>query len=374
MARLDRQLEAWRSAGLISAEQQQQIQRFEAAQPRKSWGVWGVLGIGVTAVATGVVSVIAANWDAIGDYTKLVCYFVLQAGLSALLFGRRNTPGHVRELLITGCALFVLAGIGLIGQVFHLRSDGWQGLLLWLTLILPLSLLAEGKLLPHLWLGAAWATSWIWAESFRHLPEASRWWMACAVPVLFAAVGLLGSSASPLVRFRSACRVWGFVGLCTAGSLLANITWKEALRDSDALFGLAVFWGCSLLGVLAAQRKLGISATTRHWLIALFLITALGCSAPLLSSTWRSDVLGALFFLAIWSTAAGAAAAADQRRLFDLATVVVALRFVVIYFEVFGSLAATGFGLIASGGVIIGIALLWHRLRAKARSWLRVQP
>jgi uncharacterized membrane protein len=374
MARLEKHLETWRHAGLISAEQLQQIQHFEASRPRRSWGVWGILGIGVTAVITGIISVIAANWDAIGDYTKLVSYFALQAGLSALLFRRRNSPGHVRELLITGCAVFVLAGIGLIGQVFHLRSDGWQGLLLWLALVLPLSLLAEGNLLPYLWVGAAWATSWIWAESFRHLPEASRWWMACAVPVLFAALGLLGSPASALARFRGACRVWGLIGLCTAGSLLANITWKEGLRDRDASIGVAVFWGCSLLGVLAAQRKLSISAATRHWLSALFLVTALGCSAPLLVSSWRSDVLGAVFFLAIWSAAAGAAAAAEQRRLFDLATVVIALRFVVIYFEVFGSLAATGFGLIVSGGVIIGIALVWHRLRARARSWLGAQP
>lgn len=374
MARPEKQLETWRDAGLISAEQLQLILQFEARQPRKSWGVWGVLGIGVTAVITGVVSVIAANWDAIGDYTKLVSYFLLQVGLSALLFRRRNNPGYVRELLITGCALFVLAGIGLIGQVFHLRSDGWQGLLLWLVLVLPLSLLAEGNLLPYLWVGSAWGTSWIWAESFRHLPEASRWWMASAVPVLFAALGLLGSPDSPLVRFRSACRVWGFVGLCTAGSLLANITWKEGLNDGDATVGIAMFWGCSLLGLLATQRKLSISATARLWLSALFLITALGCSAPMLVSTWRSDVVGALFFLAIWSAAAGAAAATAQRRLFDLATVVIALRFVVIYFEVFGSLAATGFGLIVSGGVIIGIALLWHRLRAKARSWLGARP
>jgi uncharacterized membrane protein len=377
MARLEKRLEAWRAAGLLSAEQVQQIVAFEATQPRRSWGVWGVLGIGATAVATGVVSVIAANWDAIGPFTKLACYFLLQGALSVALFRRRAIAGHVRELLLTATALSVLAGIALIGQIYNLRSDGWQGLLLWLGLTAPLMMLAQGKLLPYLWLGGAWLTSWLWAEAYRGwLSEADRVLIASAVPVAFTALGLLPVSGRLSPRLREASLVWGFFGVCSAGSLVANVAWAEGFGARGELpgIGAAVFGLLGLTCVLATYTSRNLHGSVRWVLSLLFLTLTVGTIAPALAGdSLRSEIVGAVFFLAIWAAAATAAALLEYKRLFDLASVVIALRFVVIYFEVFGSLAATGFGLIVSGGVIIAVALLWHRLRARFRAWLEAR-
>jgi uncharacterized membrane protein len=377
MTRLEKQLETWREAGLISAEQLQQIRQFEVARPRKSWGVWGVLGIGATAVATGVVSVIAANWDAIGPYTKLLCYFALQATLSVALFRRRAIEGPVRELLITGSALGVLAGIGLIGQVYHLRSDGWQGLLLWLMLTLPLTLLAEGKLLPYLWVAGAWLTSWIWADTSRGwLSEADRSLIASAVPLGFAALGLVPAHWRLAVRFREASLVWGLLGSCAVGSLVANVAWASGFGYRSELpgIGAGIFGALSLLCVLAVQSRRQLPVLARAAVSAMFAFLAVGCTLPVLTGgNLRSEIVGAVVFLLVWSAAAFGAAQLEYKRLFDLASVVIALRFVVIYFEVFGSLAATGFGLIVSGGVIIGVALAWHRLRLRVRSRLEAR-
>jgi hypothetical protein len=52
-----------------------------------------------------------------------------------------------------------------------------------------------------------------------------------------------------------------------------------------------------------------------------------------------------------------------MKRPFDFASFVMALRFVIIYFVVFGSLTTTDIGLIISGGVIIAIAIYWNKLR-----------
>lgn len=377
MVRLEKRLEAWRDAGLISGEQLQQIQQFEASQPRNSWGVWGVLGIGATAVITGLVSVVAANWEAIGVTAKLAAYFAVQGTLGFFFYRRHDKPGHVREVLLTGSGLLVLAGIGLIGQVYHLRSDGWQGLLLWLALTLPLVLLAEHRLLPFIWVAGLVVTPWIWAEAFRGaLSEGDRILIASAVPVVAAAVGLISGKWTVPQAFASACLVWGMGAVCFGGALFANIAWAEGagLRGAAPWLGVGIVWLASLSCVIAARVRPGLSGAVRGALSALLLVVALGCTLPLmLTNPPHSDIVGALWFLLIWSLAAALAGLLDLKRLFDLSSVVIALRFVVIYFEVFGSLAATGLGLIVSGAVIIGVALVWHRMRARLRLWMEAR-
>lgn len=377
MARMEKRLQVWRDAGLISAEQLQQIEQFEASQPRKSWGVWGVLGIGATAVITGLVSVVAANWDAIGAVTKLVAYFASQATLGFFFYRRHDKPGPVREVLLTCSGLLVLAGIGLIGQVYHLRSDGWQGLLLWLALTLPLVLFAEQRLLPFIWVGGLVVTPWIWAEAIRGtLSEGDRILIASAVPVVAAAVGLISGKWNMPRAFASACLVWGMGAVCFGGALFANIAWAEGggHRGVPPWIGVGAVWLASLSCVIATRVRPGLSGAVRGALSALFLVGAFGCTLPLLlANPPHSDIVGALWFLLIWSLAAAIAGLLDLKRLFDLSSVVIALRFVVIYFEVFGSLAATGLGLIVSGGVIIGVALVWHRMRARLRLWMEAR-
>jgi hypothetical protein len=87
------------------------------------------------------------------------------------------------------------------------------------------------------------------------------------------------------------------------------------------------------------------------------------CDVSYLFPKPLNQVLGAVGFLVVWGLAATAAALASMKRLFDFASFVIALRFVIIYFEVFGSLTTTGIGLIISGGVIITIAIYWNKLR-----------
>ena len=53
-----------------------------------------------------------------------------------------------------------------------------------------------------------------------------------------------------------------------------------------------------------------------------------------------------------------------------MASLVIALRVVIVYFEVFGSLAMRGLGLIFSGIVILTISFMWHRFRVRVRQQL----
>ncbi|HTM45357.1 MAG TPA: DUF2157 domain-containing protein [Polyangiaceae bacterium] len=378
MLRWAKQLETWHKAGLLSTEQVEQIHRFEASQPRRAWGVWGLLGIGATAVCTGVVSVIAANWENLGDAFKLSAYFAMQGLLGWVLYQRRDRSGPLREVLLTIFALLVSGGIGLIGQIYNLRSDGWQGLLLWLVLTLPVTALAQGKLLPHLWTVGTGTTACLWAASNNSsINEGDRWLLTASLPLAFAALGASNPSQIKLpVRLREAITTWGFFGVCAGGALLANLAFHEgwSSREPAPLLGTAAIAAFGSLAIVASWANRNLGRGVKLGLTALFGFVTLGCTLPFVVSHFPpSEVLGALIFLVIWSATAVTALLLERKRWFDLATIVIAVRFIVIYFEVFGSLAATGLGLIASGGVIIAVGLLWHRAHARFRVWLEAQ-
>jgi hypothetical protein len=73
------------------------------------------------------------------------------------------------------------------------------------------------------------------------------------------------------------------------------------------------------------------------------------------------DLAAAILFMALWIGIAAAALAAHWRGVFQLAVAVIALRLIVLSFELAGDLLASGFGLILSGLMILGVA--WGAVR-----------
>ena len=71
----------------------------------------------------------------------------------------------------------------------------------------------------------------------------------------------------------------------------------------------------------------------------------------------------AAMIIALLAIVSSYAYCTHQTRLFNVATVLIALRLFGIYLEVFGSLLSTGAGLIVSGLVFLGLAGLWQKLR-----------
>ena len=171
MAHLDKKISRWVEQGLLSRAQADAIIAFENREPGSNWAVVGVAGIGIVALLTGVVSVIAANWWAIAPAIKLLLYFAIQCALAGAFVGTSKNNSFAREVFLLLNQLFVLAGIGLIAQIYNLYGDGWQALALWLTLVLPLTLQAKWKLACHLWFIGLIAAVAIWLFSTAHEAE-----------------------------------------------------------------------------------------------------------------------------------------------------------------------------------------------------------
>jgi uncharacterized membrane protein len=78
-------------------------------------------------------------------------------------------------------------------------------------------------------------------------------------------------------------------------------------------------------------------------------------------------MIGALGFVMVWALVAWCGYQAHAMQIVNLATAVIAARVFVAYIEVFGSLLATGAGLIVSGVLLLALTWVWVRK-------IRLQP
>jgi hypothetical protein len=78
-------------------------------------------------------------------------------------------------------------------------------------------------------------------------------------------------------------------------------------------------------------------------------------------------MVGALGFVIVWALVAWCGYQAHAMQIVNLATAVIAARIFVAYIEVFGSLLATGAGLIVSGVLLLALTWVWVRK-------IRLQP
>jgi uncharacterized membrane protein len=367
---LDTRLDAWVEAGLISEAQASRIRLHEGRRERPT-ARWAIAGLGLLAVLLGVMLVISANWDRIPHPVKLGAHMAMLLGAAALHWwarGKGRLP--VAEGALFTFAGLVLAGIALQSQVYQLTGPVWHALMLWLLLAAPALLLAGQTRLTGFALAAialtgpaAMATDtvddggiWLWAQG-----------AAMAVPALLLALSMIARNGP---GFRLALRDAGLVAIL-AGASLAHFAWASnitatqaadnAIRLIPAAFAsavaIAIGWNRStdlprplLLPVLAgAPIAFGLALALPH------------------ADGTPSRLIGVVIFLALWAAVARGAAAAGLNSLFAVAIAAMGLRIFIIYIELFGSLAATGGGLMLGGGLVVALSWLWHRIVTRRR-------
>lgn len=369
LVNIKKRLKVWRDHGLISESEVHNILAFEDSPANRSWISFGVAGIGVTTLATGVVSLIASNWDYFNDSLKLAAYFILQIGLGIAFLRFEKKEGLVRESLLALFALLFWAGIGLFSQIYNLSGPPHQAMLLWVCLTLPATLYSNSRLLCSIWCFTVGMTGIFWDS-----PTNSNHYLAAATTtfMLLTTFGI-GTHSVGLIRdpLRSASIFWGIGFLLAVITPYINVIWIAPHELVRALAGahpsIIGPWCAIALAVAVSLLRPNIPPLVKKMTATLFVTTGAYYSSMLLADPqlphWVGQLCGALGFIAVWSVAAAAAAAASMKRLFDIASFVIAVRFIVIYFEVFGDLSTTGIGLIVSGAVILAVAFIWNRGR-----------
>jgi uncharacterized membrane protein len=372
-----RKIAIWHEAGLIDASTRDRLLAYETDHARPLV-LWAVFGIGALAIGLGLVSVIAANWEAIPGQLRLGVHLALIAGALAALLLREErlaetSPWAVEALVFVTAALG-LTFFGHLGQVYQTSSPLWQPLAVWLALFAPL-LLLSGRSWPSALVllgGAVWC-AWDYAAAtttgYGGMRDPALGWrvwtgVVTALPVQFAplAAGLRARSTRPdfwrrLEQLALAYAVAGAslaCALASAGGFGNSGMTKEwaSLATSGAV---ALIAG---LGVVLARP--GVSGRMAGAIIA-----GAGLAGALAYLANDLTMLAAALFMGLWVGIAAAALAAQWRGVFQLAVGVIALRLIVLSFELAGDLLTSGAGLIAAGLMILGVA--WVAVRVSKR-------
>ena len=372
-------LERWRTAGVIDAETAQRIAAFEDSQ-RKPIALYALAALGAGTVALGIVSMVAANWDAIGPRVKLGCDLLLGTGLAIATHAAvRRQWTLATEALVTVFYGFTLASIALVGQVYQLGTPTWQGLLVWTGATLPLVLLAHSRYVATLAvIGLVTTQAFCFEALFDVLESLGRGgalWpddvMASALyvtPFAYIALGLQPWLERERPEHARALQHAGYLGVLCGGFGVGFVFYESRTGAPELSWGLAVAAAISAAFVAALPALYANGKKLRRSLGA-----ALGVAfvTLLLGTTLeRPDLafVGALSQLAFLGALAWASLDARFLRVFNALTAAIALRVLVVYFEVFHSLLSTGLGLITGGVLTLLLAWLW---RSKARELVR---
>ncbi len=350
-------------AGLIDSDQARRIVEFEKGRSRPTL-VYAIAGLAGLAVAVGVVSVVAANWGLVPGRLRIATAIVSLATLSGLILelDRRRLP-WVRDVAILVHYGGVLAAIALVGQVYQLSGSTADALALWSLLTAPLMAFGQTAWLAFSWLMGLEETWSQWL--FRWFGDdltASHYWIGA---VYWAPLAALAVGRAELVRRLrpTLARVWESLGWAQL-ILLASLGVQAFYVDTTELKTLEVGAGAavSALVTLALLRSFSDSRADRS-AAALLLACWVASYLMLVPQSGHLDLLSAVAFLALWLVVAWTAWLHHLASVVNLATAILGLRILAIYFEVFGSLLGTGIGLISGG--ILTMAMLWLWLRTR---------
>ena len=374
---IDRKLAAWGEAGLIDAQTAAAIRAYEASHARPV-ALWAVIGIGALAIGLGVISVVAANWEDVPGTVRLAIHLALMIALGGWLAWRGEALERAQPWGLEA-GLFVLGALGLaffghLGQVYQTSSPLWQPLATWLVLFAPVILLRGQSWLTALLLtGALVYACWDYARSqygiFDRQETAPHAWIAfiTALPVALAPLGAWMRERSDRRAFWKRLEQLALVYAVGGASLIciaAGVGSSADVFSGDTPMSFAsqsVRAGVALMAaalVAAARRRPSGEASAA-------VLAGAGLASIIAVPVSGSDLMGGLLFMALWVGIAAAALHAGWRGVFQLAVAVIALRLIVLSFELASDLLTSGFGLILAGLLILGVA--WLAVRVSRR-------
>lgn len=370
----------WQQQQLISAEQAAAILRYEEAKPKKNWIMISVMFLGTFVLAVGIVSLIAANWDFFGGQVKLTVDGILLICLAAVLVSlQANEKPILYEAVLSFFILLVLASIGLVSQVYHRNGELYQALSLWLVLIAPLIFLSRTSFVPHLFCVAFIVTGFCLTKYFdrhafsifnnSHVGEAYIAALAMLLPLFFSTLAQLTGFCNSLQKHSRVFRQWSILlfvltipvadAIVGDGSYYDTFVFPNTNVQNALLLGGLIFLALSLPYSWPWRQRLVFGA------IAVLHLTA----HQLPRTDLKSEIVGAIFTLLSWSMVALLCVMRTHKRLFNGMLILIGIRFLIVYFQVIGSLAMTGVGLIVSGLLIIGVSFIGIKYQKQLYRW-----
>ncbi|TGK35469.1 DUF2157 domain-containing protein [Leptospira gomenensis] len=385
--RLEQKLQRWVDAGLIRADQSEAILGFEEHK-KTPYLYYSFLILGASVIGIGVIAIVAANWEDISDFFKLGFALSLLVSTAAVAFWKRENS-NLSTVIIVLYSILVLGMIGLVSQIYNLEGKYYQAAALWCVLNALFLWATDSKTFLHLWIVGfqIFVTGWIWEQEH---PVTTSYWNEYFYfsAVVFFIVWQMAERFSWESRKGSLFQ-WTMLflvaGSCYRGFFEGRpyeVLIEQGWLSSEYRFP---WWNVGLrLAILIPViyflfRNTSVTATQRKSLTFSFFFLFLSYF-PLpfqyvMADTFRAHVwnyflalIPSLLFIFFWLGIASAFR--SHKRIFDLSVAIIGVRFLFYYFDVFGTLTYTGFGLIFSGLLIIGVTVSYLRLKGKMRTLL----
>ncbi|HPR36371.1 MAG TPA: DUF2157 domain-containing protein [Spirochaetota bacterium] len=408
MAKITKYLSEWESAGLLESLQVQKILEYEKNRDKKPWVLYSFIMLGVSIISIGIVSLIAANWSDIPPAVKIAGDLTIMA---AIAWGIYRASVAERPLLFDALsALFIffyLASIGLLSQIYHTGGELYEALFILCAVMFPLTLLSYRRFIPNAWTYIFVQALFLFClhrMDFFH--ESDSYFVAAGIlasfPFICAIPGNLFSMRDGFNKVSGPFILWAVISFfggvfffdlrnsmqssnyysttfsffsddvsLTAYSLIIAVSGMAAIVSllfNRELTGRVKF----LSSVLASVY--GISMIFFAWYDRYYYLlykaqdfdpetrvqfySVLKASGPV--ETIFALLLISFIFLSL-----------NMEKLFNFMVMLIGVRFLIVYFQVFGSLAYTGVGLIISGLIIIGFVAAWYRYGKKIGGFLK---
>ncbi|MBM9501872.1 DUF2157 domain-containing protein [Leptospira sp. 201903071] len=385
--RLEHKLKKWVEAGLIGMEESDSILRFE--ENRKTpYLYYSFLILGVVVIGIGIIAVIAANWEEISDFVKLSAALLVLTSVGVAGFLKRENQNLLTVLIVLN-SILILGMIGLVSQVYNLEGKYYEAAMLWCILNFLFLISTDSKTFLHLWLIGfqIFLTGWIFEKAYS---SETLYWTEY---FFFSTIGYftlwLASEKFSLDSRKGSLFFWTVLFLI-AGSSFRGFIEKRPPEMPENLGWIAFSsefpWRMLCIRLLAfvpaayllianhdfskSQKKsLAISSFFFFFLFFPFPFQYVQAFS-FFSYVWNYliSLIPALLFILFWLGIASAFR--SHKRIFDLSIAIIGIRFLYFYFDVFGSLTYTGFGLILSGLLIIGFTIGYLKYKAKVRNLL----
>ena len=369
---LDRHFRHWRQQGLLDAETEARLRQSSGELDRSAAG-----GIVRTAVAllggllvlAGLTLVVAENWMRLHRGVKLAGWALLLAALlTASEMAARRFPDRraLSEALALAAGGWVLTGIALVAQIYHLDSRPPNGLWLWLALVLPAAWLLERRATAFVLFAAAVSALTLEIgerDSFIHADSAEGPWLWLAVPLL---AGVAVSFVPhPWTGLRSWTGAWTFF----ASQSMLLVLGATGEMDETDLGRAAIVVAAGLVAALALpKRVLPWDALTSRLLIAGSLLpwSLLGqqydktavIDIAAIGVSWIAQLAVAILVIR-------AGARMGSRTWVNLGYVAVLAGLVVRYFDFFGDFLEGGAALVLTGLMLLFVVYALEKARRR---------
>jgi uncharacterized membrane protein len=367
--RIEKFVTRWKKEGVVDSVTAARILEFESKRGKFSFGNMLIRLAGL-AIFLGIAAIIGSNWDQIPANMKIGVHAVLNGAVAFALFRfvqskREKTIWY--DLLIALLAGLTLTFIALVGQIYQTQEPTWKALAFWLALATPFWLcLAETKKTVRLWILSFLVFYGYFIAEGPVTDLETRVLLGTLLPLVFIALG----QSTTLRKLREVTlreiSLAGFV-LVAVGASCAQIQWRMDEKISPE--HLAIIWHTTLAawvavsGIIFARYHKVLVA--QHPAVDIYLMLSVFVAAsPFLIPHGEWEVAGAVVVMAYWALCGWVGMKAGYASALNIASILITLRLIVVYVEVFGSLLKTGVGLVISG--VLLIALVWGMRRVMA--------